>query len=157
VTGIEQWRQWVLEGKLREAEIELRLYLKQHPLDTEAHSLLADCQRKAGKFSDAVETYKNLIAIGSVSQANRARFKAGVLLQEKLRDHFGAASIFEEYLAAGNSSPLLKAKALVRLARSLIALNEKHRAKMLLERVISDHSGTSAAINAREILEQIQN
>ncbi len=153
--GIDQWREWVLEGKLKEAEGALRSYLKRHPLDTDAYSLLANCQRKAKKYSDAVNTYKNLIAIANVSQANRARFKAGVLLQEQMGDHFGAATIFEAYLSTGKGSPLLTAKAMVRLARSLISLKERSRAKYLLQQVITDHSGTSAAIKAREILEQL--
>lgn len=153
--GIEQWRQWVLEGKLQEAEKALRGYLKRHPIDTDAMSLLADCLRKAGKHAASVATYKNIIAVAPSSQANRARFKAGVVMQENLGDHFGAAIIFEEYLATKKGSPLLTAKAMVRLARSLIELRERDRARKLLDQVISNHSGTSAAIKAREILEQI--
>ena len=45
---------------------------------------------------------------------------------------------------------------MVRLARSLAELKEKKRAKYLLQRVITDHSGTSAAIHAREVLEHIR-
>ena len=119
-------------------------------------SLLADCRRKAGKYNDALETYKKLMMIAGEKQANRARFKAAVLTQEQLGNHYGAATLFEEYLSSNQGSPLLRAKAKVRLARSLIALGEKTRAKRLLEQVIREHGGSSAAIQAREILDRLR-
>jgi TolA-binding protein len=151
--GVALWRQWILEGKLKQAEDALHMHLRSHSIDTEAMSILADCRRKAGKYADALETYKNLIMIAGRKQANRARFKAGVLMQEQLGNHFGAASLFEEYLASSSGSPLLRAKATVRLARSLISLGEKARARKLLGQVMRTYGGTSAAIQAREILD----
>jgi TolA-binding protein len=153
--GVDLYRQWVLEGKLAEAEAALSQHLATHSIDTEAMSLLADCRRKAGKYNEALDTYKTLMAVAGTHQANRARFKAAVLMQEQLNDHFGAASNFEEYLASGTGSPLLKAKATVRLSRSLIALGERIRARKLLKQVIQTHGGTSTAIQAREILDKL--
>lgn len=154
--GVALWRQWVLEGRLSEAEDALHRHLKTHTIDTEAMSLLADCRRKAGKYNDALETYKNLVMIAGEKQANRARFKAGVLMQEQLGNHYGAATLFEQYLSYNQGSPLLRAKATVRLARSLVALGEKARAKKLLEQVVRRHGGSSAAIQAREILDSLK-
>ncbi len=156
LNGVALWRQWVLEGRLTEAEDALHRHLKSHSIDTEAMSLLADCRRKAGKYNDALETYKKLMMIAGEKQANRARFKAGVLMQEQLGNHYGAANLFEEYLASNQGSPLLRAKATVRLARSLVALGEKARAKKLLDQVMRNHGGSSAAIQAREILDGLK-
>jgi TolA-binding protein len=153
--GVDLWRQWVLDGKLRAAEEALVAHLENNPVDTDAYSLLADCRRKAGKYHAAIEAYKKLTAIAGEYQANRARFKAGVLMQENLKNHLGAAAIFDEYLATGKGTPLLRAKATVRLAQSLIVLGETDRAKMLLRRVIDGYGGSSVAIEAREILNKM--
>jgi TolA-binding protein len=153
--GVDLWRQWVLSGRLEAAEAALVAHLENNPVDTDAYSLLADCRRKAGKYAEAVETYKKLTAIAGEYQANRARFKAGVLMQENLKNHLAAAAIFDEYLATGKGTPLLRAKATVRLARSLIRLGEIDRARILLRRVIDGYSGSSVAIQAREILNDI--
>lgn len=153
--GMDLWRQWILEGRFEVAEAALSEHLSGRPLDTEAYSLLADCRRKAGKYAQAVEIYKKLTAIAGEYQANRARFKAGVLMQEKLKNHLGAAAIFDEYLATGKGTPLLRAKAAIRLAGSLIELGEVERAGKLLRRIADDYSGSSVAIQAREMLKKI--
>ena len=155
-SGVDLWRQWILDGRLELAEAALEAHIQTHPVDTDAYSLLADCRRKAGKYVEAIETYKKLTAIAGEHQANRARFKAGVLMQENLKNHLGAAAIFDEYLATGKGTPLLRAKATVRLARSLIVLGETDRARMLLRQVIDGYSGSSVAIQAREILNKIK-
>lgn len=153
--GIDLWRRWVLEGRFEAAETALDDHLSEHPMDTDAYSLLADCRRKAGKYIEAVETYKKLTAIAGDYQANRARFKAGVLLQENLKNHLGAAAIFDEYLSTGKGTPLLRAKAAIRLASSLIELGETERAKKLLSKIVDDYGGSSVAIQAREVLNKI--
>ena len=153
--GVDLWRQWILDGKLQDAEAALVAHLEENPVDTDAYSLLADCRRKAGKYYGAIETYKKLTAIAGEHQANRARFKAGVLMQENLKNHLGAAAIFDEYLATGKGTPLLRAKATVRLAQSLIVLGELERAKMLLHRIIEGYGGSSVAIQARDMLDKL--
>ncbi len=154
--GMELWRQWVLQGRFAEAEGSLTKHLADHPVDPEAYSLLADCQRKAGRYAEAVETYKKLTAIASDNQANRARFMAGVLMQENLKNHLGAAAIFDEYLSTGKGTPILRAKASVRLASSLIEVGELERAKRLLSRIADDYRGTSIGIQAKEMLDKIR-
>ncbi len=153
--GIELWRSWVLEGRFEAAETALLNHLSSHPVDTEAYSLLADCRRKAGKYVEAVETYKKLTAIAGDYQANRARFKAGVLLQENLQNHLGAAAIFDDYLATGKGTPLLRAKAAIRLAASLIKLGETERARKLLVKITEENSGSSVAMQARDMLRKM--
>jgi tetratricopeptide (TPR) repeat protein len=153
--GMDLWRQWVLQGRFGEAESALAGYLTEHPVDPEGYSLLADCQRKAGKYADAVETYKKLTVFASENQANRARFMAGVLMQENLKNHLGAAAIFDDYLSTGKGTPILRAKASVRLASSLIELGEFDRARQLLRRIADDYSGTSIGVEARDMLDKI--
>jgi TolA-binding protein len=76
-------------------------------------------------------------------------------LQDNLRDHAEATRAFEAYLARAKGSAPLRAEALFRLARSLMATGQTQRAKKNLEEVLAKHSGASIAIKARKMLDNL--
>jgi hypothetical protein len=151
---LESWRQWVLQGRYVEAESALIARVHLAPRDTEARSLLGDCQRKAGEWPAAVATYRGVIAQGDSASANRARFLAATILAEKLNDPAAAVPLLRQYLQQGAQLRPLEAAATVRLARSLLLVHEDAEARALLEKVIRDHEGSAAAAEARALLER---
>jgi ferric-dicitrate binding protein FerR (iron transport regulator) len=148
---LQSWRELVAGGNFVKAEGELTQHLTTNPSDTAAWSLLADCRRKSGRWSDAVTAYLELIDRAAGPEADLARYKAGVILQDRLGDHLAAARLFREYLDRSGGGPLVP-DAMVRRARSLIAIGEQRTAKSLLERVVREHQDSSAAGTAQRQL-----
>jgi tetratricopeptide (TPR) repeat protein len=147
-----QMRQWILEGRLADAEQALEARLARRGHDAAAWSLLADCRRKAGKLDAAVRAYREVIRVGDGRTANRARFLAASILQDELGQHQAAVALLRAYLDEGQAIRPLEAAAQVRLARSLGALGQRDAARELLERVADEHAGTAAADEARRLL-----
>jgi TolA-binding protein/anti-sigma factor RsiW len=152
--SFETWREWIIQGRFDEAEHALADHLRTHPGDGRAWSLLADGRRKAGRWQSAVQAYRSVIENASAGEANRARFMAGTILQDRLGNHAAAADLFAEYASSTGQSPL-RAEAQVRRARCLIDLGRETEAVRLLENVIEKHAGTSAAIKARRLLDRL--
>jgi len=148
------WREWVIQGRYDEAEYELAAHLAGHASDTAAWSLLADCRRKAGRWGGAVEAYRRVFQLAEPGEANRARFIAGTILQDRLGDPSAAAALYADYLSSPSTKPLA-AEALVRRARCLLSTGRRADAVELLERVVDLHGGTTAAIEARRLLGEI--
>ncbi|MDJ0765893.1 MAG: tetratricopeptide repeat protein [Myxococcota bacterium] len=148
---LERWREMVISGRLESARSKMTAHLKRHPSDAKVWSLLADCYRKLGLWSEAVAAYEKVIAYGTVGSANRARYKAAALLQDKLGDDARAAVLLEAFIDTA-SSDLLKGTAMVRLAKALIRAGQKNRAADLLSQVETEYAGTPAAVTARELL-----
>ncbi len=154
--SLDTWRKWVIDGRLDDAERSLREHLQRSTTDEDAWWLLADCQRKAGKWQSALTSYLKVIDLTRGAEANRARFLAGSVAQDKLRDHGRAVELFESYLGIGQGGKTLEAEAMTRLARALLATGRGNRAKSLLKEVIEKHGGTSAATAARRLLDKIE-
>jgi ferric-dicitrate binding protein FerR (iron transport regulator) len=154
-TGLETWRTWVLAGQYDAAERALTAHLAQKPNDSEALVLLANCRRKAGRWRAAASTYERVIQVAGPSRANMARFKAGVLYQERLGEHASAAKLFDGYLRAGSGPKPMQPEAMLRLGRSLLALGRTERARAVLERVAARQDGNPASLKALELLKKI--
>jgi TolA-binding protein len=150
--SIDVWRAWIIEGRLDDAQRALESHLAQKPQDGEAWSLLADCRRKNGDWSAAVQAYRKVVAFAPVHTANRARFRAAALLQEKLGAHREAIELLEAYINLSESDNALHAEALFRLAQSYLALGQNEKAMRLLEEIVSKHKGSPSATQARRIL-----
>jgi len=153
--GLREWRAWVLAGRYDEAERAIEAHLAAKPNDAEALVLLADCRRKAGKWRAAVSTYERLVRTAAPSRANTARFKAGVLYQERLGDHAAAARMFDGYLKASGAAKPLEAEAMLRLGRSLLALGRTQRAEAVLRATAERQDGSMASVRARKLLKKI--
>jgi TolA-binding protein len=148
---LETLKKWIVAGRIDEAMVALGARVNASPTDAAAWSLLADCHRKRGRYRDAVEAYRRIVAHGSDAEANRARFKAGVLLQEQLGRHQQAAQLFFDYRRSAGGS--LRAEAGLRLARSLIRLDRLEEAGRVLEEIVTRHAGSPGARQASEMLE----
>ncbi len=153
---LDTLRGWVIEGRLKDATRGLRTYLKQKPKDPDAWLLMADCQRKAGGWAQAVEAYRQVIAVAPLSRADLARFRAGAILQEKLGNHREAVKMFKAYLQSGDGKKF-RAEAMVRLGRSLLVLGRRGEASRTLEEVVELYGGNPAVIEARDLLESLGN
>jgi transmembrane sensor len=151
--GLSVWREWIVEGRLGDAAAALDAHLGRQPGDTGAWSLLADCRRKQGRARAAIDAYAEVIERASAGEANRARYMAGSLAQDRLGDHAAAQRYFAAYLSAPGRKPLA-AEAAVRRARSLLALGRDGEGRAVLERVLAEHAGTQAAATARRLLDQ---
>ena len=154
ISSISKWREWVIEGRLDEARFAIRNHLVKNPLDANAWSLLADCERKRSNWAQAVVAYDKLVALSSGERANRARFKAASIIQDRLGDHEGAVKALEQFLEQGGNGTLLEARAKVRLAGSLMALNKPERAREYLLWVIEKSNDAAMISKARYLLEQ---
>jgi TolA-binding protein len=152
--ALERWRTWIVAGRLADAERALVEHLRLNPADAPARSLLADCQRKAGRWTDAVATLREVARADDTLLAARARYMAAVLLQDELKDHRAAVDLLRSYLALPGGYASLASTAKVRLGRSLLALGEPKEAALVLEAVIQEWPETSDAREARALLDK---
>ncbi|MBW2276641.1 MAG: FecR domain-containing protein [Deltaproteobacteria bacterium] len=151
-TDLGEIKNWILAGKLDQAETALELHLRRHRRDVKAWNLLANCRRKAGNFGDAVAGYRKVIEYGSAGQSNRARFIAATVLQDRMARQGEAAALLEAYLERPQSLKPLEAEAMVRLARAQLRTKRTGEAHALLRKVIDRFPGTTAALQARRLL-----
>jgi TolA-binding protein len=149
---LDQSRTAILEGRLDEAREYLTMYLAGHPSNTEALFLLADCERKSGRFRQAVEVYRRIEDAASPRERQRARFRGAAILQDKLGEQKSAADKLEQYLSSPNPEESLKPEAMLRLARIYLAQGRRLESTKLLEAIVRDHSGSGAATLARDLL-----
>ena len=149
---VKQARRWIIEGRFDEAEQALDSHLQGAAKDTRAWMLLGDCRRNAGKWKGAVEAYDEVAKLSS-PLADRARFLAGSILQDRLGRHTEAADRFEAFLASG-AGHALEAEAKLRLARALLSTGREARARKLLGKVVSTHGGSAVADQAEGLLQR---
>lgn len=149
---IARWREWIIDGRTEEAARELRDHLKRHPRDAGAWGLLANCSRKRGDWQSALAAYEEIISVGSKREANRARFRAGAIMQDKMGNHRPAASLFETYIAGATGS--MKAEAMLRLANAYDHMGRDTDARRLLREITREHRGTTAAARAQKMLNE---
>lgn len=148
---LEALRALVIEGRLTEAEPHLRQFTQHSDRDPKVWSLLADCLRKQGRYREAVETYRSVIALGPSPDANRARFLAAALLQDRLQDPHAAITLLETFDKDQVASP----EARLRLGRALIAVGKAQRARVLLEELLRQHPASTIEAEARRLLSGI--
>ncbi len=153
--GIADWQGLILSGRLDEAKAALERHLVLSPDDVPAWALLADCRRKQGRWQDSVNAYQKVIELGPGARANRARLNAAVLLQDKLGDPSRARELYRTFLESGAGPRVLEPEVKVRLASCYLKLGKHNQARGLLEDVVENHRATSAAIQARRMLDEI--
>ncbi|MCP4677367.1 MAG: tetratricopeptide repeat protein [Deltaproteobacteria bacterium] len=151
--NVATWRKWIIEGHCEKAERAINIYLEKVPRDRAAWSLLADCKRKAGNWSEAVAAYRRVVDFAPAAEANMARFRAGVLMQERQNKHKEAVRMFEAYLKVSAADNPLRADAMVRLGTSYLALGRTKNARDLLEQVITHYPGTPVSARAKRLLD----
>ncbi|MBN2340989.1 MAG: FecR domain-containing protein [Deltaproteobacteria bacterium] len=151
--NIETWQRLIIEGNTQVATTQILSYLRTTPNDAEAMMLLATCQKRLGKHEAAFHTYKDIIRTGTPSLANRARYSAGEIAQDRLNMAEESAALFSAYLqhtAAGSPN---RGEAKLRLSKSLFQTGDSTRAHTLLQEIIKEYGRAPVANRARVLLE----
>ncbi|MBN2530747.1 MAG: tetratricopeptide repeat protein [Deltaproteobacteria bacterium] len=151
--SVATWQQWVLEGRVDDAETALQAYLRHTTGNAEAWFLLADCQKRKKEYRQAVATYQKAIPHVSQRAGQTARYRAAAILQDNLGAHRDAILLLEKFLNEGKPSHQIEAEAMLRLGVSLRAVGETDRATNLFRQIVANHGATSAATRARKFLE----
>jgi TolA-binding protein len=149
------WQEWILDGHYDDARIALKAHVRTRPRDRQAWALLADCERKDGRWEEAVSAYRRVMKLSPAGPGRRAAFRAAAILQDNLADHSSAIELLEAYVATASPADALAAEARIRLARSCLKVGKTHRARALLEDVIANYPGTPVANRADTMLRQL--
>lgn len=152
VSDVERWRKLASSGGCATVITEAGRAVVKSPRSVESWSVLADCQRLT-RDSAALGSYEKVIRLGKRDDADRARVFLADLLQQRSK-HAEAIAVLRDYLSR-TQPPELEASARLRLARSLLAVGQKVKARTELETVTKKRPGTSAALQALELLKSI--
>lgn len=150
--ALEQSRAAILDGRFDEARERLTTLLTSHSSNAEALFLLADCERKSGRFIQAVEAYRRIEDSAGPQDRQRAMFRSAAILQDKLGQHRPAAIKLEQYLSTSGAGDGLKPEAMLRLARIYATQGRQTESKRLLQAIVREHAGSGAASVARDTL-----
>jgi tetratricopeptide (TPR) repeat protein len=128
--------------------------VREHPKQSEAWRVLADCLRLTGAFREAGLAYRRVIAAALPDEADRARVLLAELLHERLSNDAEAARVLRAYLRHPRPAPL-EASARVLLARTLLSQGKRSQARAELQRVTHRLPSTPAALEALDLLKQL--
>jgi hypothetical protein len=154
-TKLAEWRTRAARGECGLVMPEVRRFLANTPDGTSARLTLADCQRRTGDVSGAVNTYL-LAANGKGAEANRGALLAGSLLQDELKQPKRAITLFDRYLGRGAESKDLEASTLVRKARAYQSLGQRQDAARTLETVLKKYPESPAAADALRLRDSLR-
>lgn len=147
VSKLSEWRSRAARGECGLVMAEVKKFLVKSPDDVPVRMTLADCQRRSGEKSAAVETYLKA-ASGKGADANRATLMAASVLHDDLSQLERALKLYDRYLSKGAESRELEASVLVRKARALTSLGKTAQAKAVLDAVVTKYADTPAAADA---------
>jgi TolA-binding protein len=150
-SDLELWESWIIGGRRTEARAALAAHVREEPSDTRAWFLLGECERRDGRWNRALDAYGQVITRSGDREAGIARFRSGVLLQEKLGRHADAIGMFRAFTSNCGAHPL-KSEAMLRTARSELALGRTDDAVALLQSIVREYPGSASAIEARRLL-----
>ncbi|MBM4782511.1 MAG: hypothetical protein GQE15_32960 [Archangiaceae bacterium] len=151
---LADWRTRAARGECGLVMTEVKKFLAQLPDDVPARMTLADCQRRTGDKSGAVDTYLKASA-GKGADANRATLMAASVLQDDLSQPERAIKLLDKYLSRGAESRDLEASVMVRKARALQATGKKEQARAVVELVLKKFGDTSAAPQALRLRDSL--
>lgn len=147
---LRRLRAAIIDGRLVEAESGLRAYLEHSARDATAWSLLGDCLRKLGKWRESVDAYRSVMRVGQGTEAQRARFLAASVLQDRLKDPRAVIALLEGYGEDQITTP----EARLRLSRALVAVGEVRKARSTLDAILAGKPAGSIAQEARRLLDE---
>jgi ferric-dicitrate binding protein FerR (iron transport regulator) len=151
---VERWRRAAAGGHCAAVLPDVRRAVREHPREAEAWRVLADCQRLAGDYRPAASAYEHVVALAPPEEADRARMLLAELLHEHLGNDAEAERVLKVYLHHPRPAPL-EASARVLWARSLLSRGKPAQAHAELERVTRRLPGTPAALEALDLLKQM--
>jgi hypothetical protein len=139
-------RTQLLRGDAVGARTGLGQRLAADPDDTGAWTLLAQLEARAGQREPAVAAWREVIGRGTLAEAQRGRFEASVLLEDRPAD---AIPLLVTFLATPDP---LRAEALLRLGRAQVAVGDRDAARATLSDLVAAHPGTGPAELGRQLL-----
>lgn len=151
---LSEWRTRAARGECGLVMTEVKKFLGQAPDDVPARMTLADCQRRTGDKSGAVDSYLKASA-GRGPDANRATLMAAAVLQDDLSQPARAIKLLDRYLSRGAESRDLEASVMVRKARALQATGKKDQARAVVDVVLKKFGDTSAAPDALRLRDSL--
>ncbi len=152
---IEQWRRLIIDGRYQVAIEAISTHLATHPRDGGAWALRADSERKSGQWQEAVRSYEMAARWAPPSSANRARFMAATIVQDKLDDPRRATVLLTAFLDGSKSKTHLMESAMLRLARAQLAIGDIRAARRLLHTLIDQSTSDRLVQRARTMLSSI--
>jgi hypothetical protein len=152
---LAEWRTRAARGECGLVMPEVKRFLASAPQDVSARLTLADCQRRSGDVTGAVESYL-AAAEGKGAESNRGALLAGSLLQDELKQPKRALPLFDRYLARGAESKDLEASTLVRKARAYEALGQRADAAKTVELVLKKYPESPAAADALRLRDALR-
>lgn len=139
-------RRQLLGGDPDGARVGLGKRLAADPDDAAAWTLLAQLEARTGQRDPAVAAWREVVARGTAAEAQRARFEAAVLLEDRPAD---VVPLLTAFLASPDP---LAAEARLRLGRAQLAVGDGAAARVTFEQVVADHPGTGPAEIAQQLL-----
>ncbi|MBN1773343.1 MAG: FecR domain-containing protein [Deltaproteobacteria bacterium] len=152
----EALRERLLAGETGPVTETLAAHLARQPRDAEAWWLMAAARRRGRDPSGERAAYERLIDVGSPADANRARFLAAVVSQDRLGDAAAAADHLTTYLALPAAQQTHGVEARLRLARAWITLGRTAQAASLLRALVEEERGQEPAEEAARLLGEIE-
>ena len=154
IPTVNDIRQALLADDYKKARAAIDRRLIRLPDDVQTLDLLATWHRRQNHCAEAVKVYEQMTRIAAPAEANHARYRRGVLLQENLHDHIAAVGAFEAYLGAPLALRPSSPEARLRLCTSLRALGRNEQCRAVLQQLIRENPGTDAAAEAERLLAQ---
>lgn len=157
ILTLDEIKQLILSQAYGPAEKALRDRLKNSPKESATLELLAIKQHRSGNPQKAVSTYEEIIRYGSPIEKNRARFRAGSILQDRLNNHPKAIRMFQAYLNDPDVRQKNAAEVKLRMAKSYQKMGNMQKYRQILRRIVEEHGGTEAAEKAGGALNLLDN
>jgi predicted Zn-dependent protease len=145
------WQRWMAEGRYAAARYALNRYLKSHPKDIEAWSLLAECQCRVKRWRAAVRSYRKVLGLSTGARRRQVTFLAGDIAS-KSGDNVAAAQIFKAYLHKGGDELPMRAEALARLAHAYRKIGLKEESRELERKLVASYDAATLSPRARQML-----
>lgn len=142
---LSELRRQLLAGDSEGARAGLGKRLSHDPGDTAAWTLLGQLEARAGRRDEAVAAWHQVIARGAPAEAQRGRFEAAVLLEDRPSE---VVPLLRAFLTTPDP---LSAEARLRLGRAELAVGDP-AARQTLEQLVRSHPGTGPAEIARGLL-----
>lgn len=139
-------RKALLAGDTDGARAGLQTRLARDAADVGAWTLLGQLEARAKRRDEAVAAWTQVVAHGKPAEAQRARFEAAVLLEDRPSD---VVALLRAFLATPDP---LAAEAGLRLGRAELAVGETDAGRRTLESVVREHPGTGPAEAAQALL-----
>ena len=143
-----------LQGKLPQAEEELRAATKLDENYSEAYTYLGQVLEKQGRWTEAITAFRQALANPLYATPDLARFHLGRMLVHE-GDYHGAMEAFEDALVV-NPPNVPPALLHLELGRVYYKLGFERRSRETLAKVVTLDKGGEYAAAAKEVLARLK-